>query len=106
MTVQSKQEHRKGPAVKKVMKRSCIISGLEILDMGLIGLSPSKGREKFRTYLRFNSKETILPPGGTIYTDIKVYSDSLTEICCAGGRQLYQQDFCLRKGLHQYTLYL
>lgn len=86
MTVQSKQEHRQGPAVKKVMKRSCIISGWEILDMSLIDLSPSKGIQKFRTYLHFNSKEAILPLGGTIYTDIKVYSDSLTEICCADGR--------------------
>lgn len=60
--------------------------------MGLIYLSPSKGREKFRTYLHFNSKEAILPPGGTICTDIKVYSDSLTEIRCTGGKQLYQQD--------------
>jgi len=73
--------------------------------MSLIDLSPSKGREKFRTYLHFKTKEAILPAGGTIYTDIKVYSDSLTETCCAGGRQLYQQDFCLHKGLHQYDLY-
>lgn len=61
--------------------------------MGLIDLRPRKRRGKFRTYLRFNSEEAILPPVGTIYTVIKAYSDSLTEICCAGGRQLYQQDF-------------
>lgn len=63
--------------------------------MGLTDLRTSKKCSEL-IYI-FNSKEAILPPEGTIYTDINMYSDSLTEIRCASGRQLYQQDFVYRR---------